>query len=107
MGTQMAGGTVDTDIRITPVLPVAIPVGGAVGQRLVLRAEHAVIVLVIYILPPFVATLHGLRTLICGGQNTSIFKYLFADMKGLVGRICNNRLDFREIRSYTVIDCIK
>lgn len=42
MGTQMAGGTVDTDGRITLVLSVSIPVGGAVDQRLILRTEHTV-----------------------------------------------------------------
>ena len=107
MGTQMAGGTVDTDVGITPVLPVSIPVRGTVGEYLVLRANHTVIVLVIYILPPLVAALHGLRALISGGQHTSIFKYLFADMRGLVGGIGNNRLCFRKIRCHTVIDFIK
>ena len=56
--------TVDTDARITAVLPVSIPVGSAVGQSLVLGAEYTVIVFVIHIFPPFVAALHGLRPLV-------------------------------------------
>ena len=66
-GTQMAGRTVDTDLRFAFVLPVSIPVGGAVGQNLILWTEHTVIIFVIYILLPLVAALHGLGTLIgCG-----------------------------------------
>jgi len=107
MGTQMTGGTVDTDAGIAPVLPVSIPVGSAVGQCLVLGAEYTVIVFVIHIFPPLVAALHGLRPLVGGGQHTSIFKYLFADMRGFIGGIGNDRLYFRESRSYTVIHFIK
>ena len=40
--------TVYTDARITSVLPVSIPVGGTVGQHLVFRTEHTVVVLVIH-----------------------------------------------------------
>src|SRR5699024_5659520 len=87
VGAQVAGRTVYTDARITSVLPVSIPVGGTVGQHLVFRTEHTVVVLVIHILPPLVPTLHGLRTLVGGGERTSIFKYLFTDIRGLVGGI--------------------
>ena len=99
--------TVDTDARITAVLPVSIPVGSAVGQSLVLGAEYTVIVFVIHIFPPFVAAFHGLRPLVGGGQHTSVFKYLFADIRSFVGGIGNNRLYFREVRCHTVIHFIK
>lgn len=42
------------------------PVGGAVSQLLVLRAEHTVIVFVIHILLPLVSNLHGMRWLVDG-----------------------------------------
>lgn len=60
----MTGGSVGTDTGIAPVLPVSIPVGGAVGQYLGLRTNHTVVMLVIYILPPLVAALYGLRPLV-------------------------------------------
>src|SRR5699024_9642296 len=67
MGAQMSGGTAGTDLRVASVFPVSVPVGGPVCQHLVFRAEHTVIMLVIHILPPLVAALQGLRTLIgCG-----------------------------------------
>src|SRR5699024_9846827 len=49
----------------------------------------------------------GLRPLVGGGQHTSAFKYLFADMRSFVGGIGNNRLYFREVRCHTVIHFIK
>ena len=63
---KMSGGTVGTYFWITFVFPVAIPVGSAVVQYLVLRADDTVEMLVIHILPPFMSAL-CLGTLIsCG-----------------------------------------
>ena len=63
---KMSGGTVVTNIWITLVFAVSIPVGGAVVQHLVFRADDAVEMLVIHILPPFMSAL-CLGTLIsCG-----------------------------------------
>ena len=63
--------------------------------------------LVIHILPPLVPALQGLRTLVGGGQHSSIFKYLFTNMRSFVGGVRNNGLRFRESSYYTVIDFIK
>ena len=64
--TKMFGGTVATELWITLVFPVSIPVGGAVVQYLVFRADNTVEMLVIYIFPPFMSAL-CLGTLIgCG-----------------------------------------
>ena len=64
---KMSGRTVTTNLWITSILPVAILVGGAVIQYLEFRADDAVEVLIIYILPPFMSALHGLRSLVgCG-----------------------------------------
>ena len=60
MGTQMSGGTIRTDFRIALVFPVAVTVGGAVIQNLVFRTDNAIVIFIIYVLPPFVTTLHGL-----------------------------------------------
>ena len=92
MGAQMAGGAVGTDLGIASAFPVSVPVGSPVCQRLVFRAEHAVIVLGIDILPPLVAALQGLWTLVGGGQHSSIFKYLFADVWSFVGGDRDNGL---------------
>ena len=55
--TKMSGGTVGTNLWVTLVFPVSIPVGGAVVQHLVFRADDAVKMLVIYIFPPFMTAL--------------------------------------------------
>ena len=94
MSTQMAGRLVDADAGIASVFPVSVSVGGAVGQHLVLWANHTVIVLVIHIFPPLVAALHGLGPLVGCGEYSPIIKYLFADMRRLVGRVRNNGLYF-------------
>ena len=63
---KMSGRTVSTNLWITFVFPVAIPVGSAVVQYLVLRADDTVEMLVIHILPPFMSAL-CLGTLVgCG-----------------------------------------
>lgn len=67
VGVQVASRTVYTDARITPVLPVVISVGGAAGQRVVLRANYTVVVFAIHILPPLMAALHCLGALIGRG----------------------------------------
>ena len=54
---QFSGKTVGTDPRVAPVFTVAVPVGGAVGQYLVLRANHTVIMRVIKVFPPFMPAL--------------------------------------------------
>ena len=65
--TQMSGRTIAADLWIAFIFPVTLPVGGTVVQNLVLRTDDAVEMLVIYILPPFMPTLHSLRTLVgCG-----------------------------------------
>lgn len=67
MRTELPCGATGTDSGGAPVFPVSIPVGRPVGQGLVFRADHAVVVFIINILPPFVPALHDLRTLIsCG-----------------------------------------
>ena len=67
LGAQMSGRTVAADLWITFILPVTFPVGGAVIQYLELRTDDAIKVLIVYILPPLVSALHGLRSLIgCG-----------------------------------------
>ena len=64
---KMSGRTVAADLWITFILPVTFPVGGAVIQYLELRTDDAIKVLIVYILPPLVSALHGLRSLIgCG-----------------------------------------
>ena len=64
---KMSGGTVGTNLWVALVFPVSIPVGGAVVQHLVFRADDAVKMLVIYIRVPGMTALHGLWTLVsCG-----------------------------------------
>ena len=51
--TKMSGRTVATDLWITFILPVTVTVCRAVFQHLVFRTQNTIIVLVIYVLPPF------------------------------------------------------
>ena len=48
---------------VAAILPVTVPVVGVVGQNLVFRADHAVIMFIIDILPPLVPT--QIRTAEC------------------------------------------
>ena len=64
---KMSCRTVCTDLWITFILPVSIPVCSAVIQYLIFRTDDAVEVRIVHILPPFMPTLHGLRALVgCG-----------------------------------------
>ena len=65
---------------VAAILPVTVPVVGVVGQNLVFRADHAVIMFIIDILPPLVPTLYRHETLVGGGQHPAIVKYFFADI---------------------------
>ena len=49
------------------------------------------------------AALPRLGPLVGGGQHTSILKYLFADMRCLVGRVCNNSLHLGECFGHSVV----
>ena len=79
MSGYSAGGW-DTGHRfwITAVFPVSVPVGGAVGQRLVFRADDAVIIFIVDVFPLLVPTFHGHRPLVGGGQHPAIVKHFFA-----------------------------
>ena len=90
----MAGETAGTELGGAFIFPVSVPVGGAVNQGLEFQAEHTVMILVMYILPPLVAALPGLGPFVSAGQHTSILKYLFTDMQGLAGRVGSNGLRF-------------
>ena len=70
----MADRAVDIDLRVAPVLPVSIPFGRAVEQRLVLWAHHTIVVLVINILRPLMPPFHGPRPLIGCGRHTPVLK---------------------------------
>ena len=48
----MPGRALDTDFRVACVFPVTVPVGSAVGQGLVFRTNHAVVVFIIDISLP-------------------------------------------------------
>ena len=54
----MPGGTLGTYFWVAAVLPVSIPVCGMVGQNLIFRADHAVVIFIIDISPPGVSALH-------------------------------------------------
>ena len=55
MGTELSGRAIGTDLWVTLVFPVSIPVGGAVFQYLVFGTDDAVIEFVVDIFPPLVS----------------------------------------------------
>lgn len=59
-------------------------------EDLIFRANHAVMEFIINILPPLMAALHRLRTLVGCGEHSAVIKYLLADRERLVSGICNN-----------------
>ncbi len=82
--TKMPGWTFLADVASALVFPITFPVRGRVVQRLVLRANDDIIVLVIDILPPFMPAFFRLRPLVSGGKNSAIIKNFLADMRCLV-----------------------
>ena len=92
----MPGGTLGTDFWVAAVLPVSIPVGGTVGENLVFRADHTVIIFIINVSPPGMSILHRHGTLIGCGKYPTILEHLFADMRGLVGGVRHDCLYVRE-----------
>lgn len=60
-----------TDPQISFILPVTIPVRGAVLQYLVFRTDDTVIIFVIHILSPRMPAFHGHGTLVGCGQNSA------------------------------------
>ena len=80
----MPGGALGADFRIAAVFTVSIPVGGAVGQDVVFRADYAIIIFIIDVRPPGMSALHRHGPLVGCKQYPAISKYLFADMRGLI-----------------------
>ena len=78
------------------VFPVTVPVGGAVMQHLVFRANHAVEVFVIHVFPPFVPALHGHRPLVRCGDYPVVIEYLLANPWCLKCRVGYDRFHLRE-----------
>ena len=99
----MTGGTIGADSRVAFVLPV----GCGITQKQIFRANHAVIVFVIDIRPPFMPALHRLWTLVSGGQHPVVVKNLLADMGRVVGGIGYNRFNFRESLRHLVIHVVE
>ena len=107
LGAKVSGRTVATDLWITFILSVSVPVGSAVVQCLVLRTDNAVEMLVVNILPPFMSALHGLRPLVGCGQNSVIPEHLLTDMRGLIGTVRYESMDLWKLFHHLVINIIK
>ena len=103
VGTKLARRAAFANLRVGLVFPVSVPVGRTVWQGLKLRAEDAIVVFVIHILPPFVPALHGLGTFVGGGQHPAVLEYFLADMRCFVRRIRYHRFHFRESPGHFVI----
>lgn len=71
----MAKGTLDANAQFPSVLPVSIPFYNTVGQNVVFRSDHIVIVPIIYIISPYIS-LSRLWPLIYCGQHIPTSKYL-------------------------------
>ncbi len=103
----MAGGTLGTDFRVAAVFTVSIPVGGAVGQDVVFRADHAVIIFIIDVRPPGMSAFHRHGPLVGSRQYPAIPEYLFADMRGLVGSVRHHCLNLWKRLNQFVVNIVK
>ena len=107
VGAKLPGGTLRTNFWIAAIFPVTVPVGGTVGQEPVFRADHAVIVFIINILPPLVPALQRHGTLVGSGQHPAIVEHFFADMWSFVGGIRHNSLNFWKTFGHFVVDVVE
>ena len=106
-GEQVPGGTAHTVFWVAFILAVTVLIGGAVFQRLILRADDAVVILIIHIFVLFMPSFHGLRPFIRSGKNSVIAKYFLADMRRFAGGVRHDGLNFREMLCHLVINVIK
>ena len=104
---KMSCRAVTTDLWITFVLPITVTVCRAVFQYMVLRTQYAIIILVIYILLPFVSAFHCLGTRIGCEKNLTIPVYQFTDVRGLVGAVGHERMDTVEFFGDSLIQIVK
>ena len=85
----MPGGTLGTYFWVAAVLPVSIPVCGMVGQNLIFRADHAVVIFIIDISPPGVSALHRHGQFVRDNFMVGIKYNSLADLNGQALAWCN------------------
>ena len=100
-------GTVLTDVRFAPILPVAFAVCGGVVQRFVRRTDDLIVEFVVDVFVPRQIAAFDFRTGICRGQDTTAFEDTLADPRGFVGAVSNNDFVFRVSLAEFVIQRVK
>ena len=103
MRAKMPCRTVLAYLGMALVFSVSVSVGRTVFERMELRANDAIKVLVINVFPPFMPAVHGHRSLVCRAENSFVIKYFLANMGRFVCAVCYNGLYFGELFSYFVI----
>lgn len=90
MCAKMSCRAILTYFGIALVFSVSVSVGRTVCKRMVLGTNDAIVMLIVYVLPPFVSAVHCLRSFVCRTENTIVIKYLFANMGSFVSTVCYN-----------------
>ena len=94
-------------ILLAFILPIPFPGGGCIMQQLVFRTNHAVVILVIHIVPPRQSVFFGHRTFVSGGKNSSTVEDSFADPGCFVGAVCHHGFVFWVLLAKPVIKWVK
>lgn len=84
MCAKMSCRAVLTCFGIALVFSVSVSVGRTVCKRMVLGTNHAIVILIVYILPPFVSAVHGHRPFVSCTENAVVIKNLLANMGSFV-----------------------
>lgn len=90
MCAKMSCRAILTYFGIALVFSVSVSIGRTVCKRMVLRTNDAIVILIVFVLPPFVSAVHCLRSFVCRTENTIVIKYLFANMGSFVSTVCYN-----------------
>ena len=103
-GAAFADRTAFTSVTLAFVLPVALTVGGGIAQNLVLRAENAVVILIVDIFVPGQVPLLRHRPLVGQRWDSPAVDYLLADPRRFVARVGGDHPRFWIVLDQAIID---
>ena len=106
-GAVFADRTAFTNVTLAFVLPAAIAIGGGITQNLVLRAENAVVILIVNIFIPGQVPFLRHRAFIGQRRDSPAVEDLFADPGCFVARVGGDDLGFGIVLDQTLKDRVK
>lgn len=94
-------------ISQTLILPISSPVGRAVQQALVFRADHDIQIFIIYIFIPFMKPFLRHGAFVRQGRDPPVIYDTLTDPRRFVPRIHRDCSNLRKPCSYLFIKCVK